>query len=1185
MQGEISIGDIPQATSDETLTCGLTGGGEATLTAGADGVDGCGELADKVEWDVGDVIDGRYEIISELGRGGMGRVVKARHLQWQREMAVKMPHAHLVADAAARERFVREAQTWVNLGLHPNIVQCWYVRELGGVPRLFLDFVDGGSLKEAIRQGRIATDDWAGILDVAIQACDGLGYAHEQGVVHRDVKPANLLLTSDGRVCVTDFGLVKLAGLEDVKGDDQTEAPCDCGLTMTGSEVGTPEYGAPEQWGEARHADARADVYAMGMTLFELCTGRRPFDDGSHNDPAHVLIGRHLTSPVPDPRSFNAEIPDDLAEVILQCLAKAPDKRPQSAQVLREGLVAIHERIRGTSYPRHVPEAAEIRAPALNNQAISLWDLGKIPEAIEALEAALKADPMHLLANRNLGLMRWELGRESDEQFLDRLRRLEAQEGKRGDYWRFLAELQLARGDAEAAGTLQERAREASDADARAMQALSDGMAKASQVSWQRIGKPQIDRSFQCGDLSDDGHWAVTGTDDWAVQVWDAENARHWDSISTTPRTPLFVRFRPRSTHVLVLTGETALIYDIAQGVPIVREELRGNRAAWFPDGKRIVLGIDRSRGTGAATSPRGGQERLELRSGSTLKLIAELPDSDWTTALAVSDDGRTVVSGGNKDGVRIIAVESGRIVRRLKGHSGSVSALAASQGLVATGSTDATLRVWRLADGACLRIFEGHDATISQIRLWPEKGLLLSGSRTGELRLWRLGSGTCLRTLPGHDDRIVGLGLSTACERAMSAGDDRRLFVWQIPPPTYRLHPEPALASALGEQQQVQQEVREHLERARTSLEEANVSEARDAVSRIRSTPGYERDRRAMVLWHRIASASVRHGVGATWLLAEFAGHAQSVTALTLDRTGQRLITGGDEAELRLWDVDGASCTSSFKGTDSWITGLAFSATGDAVLSSHYDGAIRRWNPSTGDMEERWMAHEGPVTALAGSAGHSAVLSSGDSMVKSWRGDSGELLAELPGHAAKVTAVALSADGTVGVSGSVDRTVRLWQLPSGKRTRVLGGHGKAVRAVAIHPDCELCASADDTGEIRLWRMNNGTCTATLCGHDGPVRTLAFVPDGRHLASGSNDGTIGIWSIPDGDLAHRISGLDSWINAAAFTPDCARLAVALWNGRVLLWEMDWLLSDPPAAPSSDNGGLFGAVRKLLGRKS
>jgi serine/threonine protein kinase len=143
----------------------------------------------------------------------------------------------------------------------------------------------------------------------------------------------------------------------------------------------------------------------LGNVLFEICCGRRPFDDGSQNEPAQVLVGRHISSPAPDPRTFNRDVPESLAEVILRCLAKEPEKRPQSMIALRESLVKVYKEVVGKSYRRPVPQATELRSDALNNQAVSLLDLGREEEALEVWKKALRLDPYHPESIYNTALL------------------------------------------------------------------------------------------------------------------------------------------------------------------------------------------------------------------------------------------------------------------------------------------------------------------------------------------------------------------------------------------------------------------------------------------------------------------------------------------------------------------------------------------------------------------------------------------------------------------------------------------------------------------------------------------------------------------------------------------------------------------------------------------------------------
>ena len=203
----------------------------------------------------GERILGSYRLVEQIGKGGMGEVYRAQHLRLGREAAVKILPVNLASEADFLKRFEREAASAASLD-HPNILPVWDYGEQGGVPYLVMPYIRSGTLKERLGRGPLSRQD---ILRYLSQMADALDYAHEKGIIHRDVKPANMLLDERGRLYLSDFGIAKaLEGAE--------------GLTRTGVGVGTPEYIAPEQ--AQGRADSRSDLYALGIILYELLAGR-----------------------------------------------------------------------------------------------------------------------------------------------------------------------------------------------------------------------------------------------------------------------------------------------------------------------------------------------------------------------------------------------------------------------------------------------------------------------------------------------------------------------------------------------------------------------------------------------------------------------------------------------------------------------------------------------------------------------------------------------------------------------------------------------------------------------------------------------------------------------------------------------------------------------------------------------
>jgi ABC-type amino acid transport substrate-binding protein len=262
-----------------------------------------------------------YELLAELGRGGMGVVYLARQVKLDRTVALKMILAGPHAGPAERARFVTEARATARMH-HPHIVQIHEVGEADGLPYFVLEFVEGGSLAQKLDGTPQPPQAAARLVELLARA---MAYAHERGIVHRDLKPGNVLLTTAGEPKITDFGLAKVIDL-------------DRSLTVTGAVMGSPDYMAPEQArGATKTIGPAADVYALGVILFELLTGRLPFTAES----PVALLRKVGSEQAPSPRALCAAVPKELEAVCLRCLEKDPARRYPSATALSEDLGAF----------------------------------------------------------------------------------------------------------------------------------------------------------------------------------------------------------------------------------------------------------------------------------------------------------------------------------------------------------------------------------------------------------------------------------------------------------------------------------------------------------------------------------------------------------------------------------------------------------------------------------------------------------------------------------------------------------------------------------------------------------------------------------------------------------------------------------------------------------------------------
>jgi serine/threonine protein kinase len=277
---------------------------------------------------IGQVLSGKYRIKKRLGRGGMAEVYLAEQKSLGRKVAIKLMHAFLLSDQDFLNRFKREARAMASLS-HPHIVSVYDFDTYGEDSYyLVMEYIDGGTLKAhlqelAARKERMPLER---VVTLITQTADALAYAHNRGMVHRDIKPGNIMLDGEtGKAVLTDFGIVKLLG-------GQTAA-----YTMTGALIGTPAYMSPEQ-ALGKPGDARVDIYSLGVLLFQMTTGKLPFDA----DTPLAVVLKHVNDPTPLPVSFNPGIPPDLQAVVMKAMAKDPEDRYQTAAELAAALRAVN---------------------------------------------------------------------------------------------------------------------------------------------------------------------------------------------------------------------------------------------------------------------------------------------------------------------------------------------------------------------------------------------------------------------------------------------------------------------------------------------------------------------------------------------------------------------------------------------------------------------------------------------------------------------------------------------------------------------------------------------------------------------------------------------------------------------------------------------------------------------------
>ncbi|MBM4046270.1 MAG: tetratricopeptide repeat protein, partial [Planctomycetes bacterium] len=573
------------------------------------------------EWNVGDVILNLYEVKGVHTGGAMGLVYRVHHRAWNVDLAVKSPRRDYFKTEQQKENFVRECETWVNLGLHLNTVGCYYVRSLGGVPRVFAEYVEGGSLEDWIRSRRLyergPEQAIEHILDVAIQFAWGLHFAHEQGLVHQDVKPANVLMTLAGSPKVTDFGLAKArvaAGETYVPGGGRSI------LISTGGM--TPAYCSPEQ---ANHEklSRRTDIWSWAVSILEVFTGEVRWMAGQVADSG---LQDYLKASRKDERI--PLMPAELAKLLRRCLQQNPQDRPKDMLEVVAELQHVYRQSTGNSYPRQAPKPADLVADALNNQALSMLDLGNREQAEKLWQKALRLDPSHAQATYNRGLLLWRQGRLTDEALLRQLRDLRQTRARDSLAECLLAQVYIERGDAPSAvKTLEQAAQQTpGDSTVRATlqraHTLHGNAARCVRTFGKRSG------SIKSIALSADGRWALSGSEDYALLLWDVTTGE---------------------CH-RVFQGHTYIVYSVALS----------------SDGRWAVSG--------------SGDETLRLWKVNTGRCVRTFEGhAGLVRSVTLSVDNRWALSGSTDTTLRFWDIATGQCVRGFWGHAGYVNSVALS--------------------------------------------------------------------------------------------------------------------------------------------------------------------------------------------------------------------------------------------------------------------------------------------------------------------------------------------------------------------------------------------------------------------------------------------------------------------------------------------------------------------------
>jgi eukaryotic-like serine/threonine-protein kinase len=1120
-------------------------------------------------YDLPELTTDRYLITGEVGRGGLGRVLRAQDRVLDRPVALK---ELLAASDGTRKRFVREALITSRLQ-HPSIVPVYDAGHRSDrSPYYAMKLVAGKPLDKAIAEASTLAQRLA-LLPAVLAVADAMAYAHSERIIHRDLKPTNVIVGRYGETVVIDWGLAK-----DLTADDRDtldagpyRAP-DLHHTAAGMLLGTPAYMAPEQ-AAGQPVDERADVYALGAILYHVICGTAPHEGTTLEEMVRRVVGgavRPLAEREP-------AVPRDLAAIVNKAMALEPSGRYVTAQGLADDLrryltgqlVASHaygtRELLRRWLKRHRGAVTVALAALLVVGVVGAVSVVRIVHARQrADEAAALATAERNNATERLAEMLVELGR---------------------------AELRAGR-PARAAVYLSHAQARSREPGVALRTLLADAM--------RSVDKERASLAGQTGELelaafSPDGTRIVTAGQSQTATVWDAAAGTVVVTLNGHYHRIASASFSPDGARIVTASDRTARLWDARTGAVLATLDSPDEMwtAAFGPDGTRVL------------TAGRGGTVRLWDARTARL-LVSFTGHRGGVHSARFSADGLRVVTAGDDHTAKLWDAKSAALLRSLEGHRTEVESAAFSPdgSQIVTAAADGA-RLWDARSGELQFSLEGHTAPVSLAAYSPDGARIVTTSDDHTARLWDTRTGRLLRSLDGHAAEVHDAGFSPDGSLVVTASDDHTARLWDVRTGTL-------LASFEGHRDDVRSatfgpdgsQVLTSSTDGTAKLWDARPSHHRvslldDSLASARLSGDGARVATTVEHAHSVKLWDARGGE-----LLTSVDHGGEISSVDFDAAGARVVTASVDRTARVWDATTGKLLVSLAHADA-VHAARFSPDGARVVTMGADHGARIWNASSGALIARLEGTELPhslpfpddvYSAAFSEDGARVITVSTDGSCRIWRTDDGKLVAQLDGHGSHIYAAVMSSDGGRALTASQDHTARVWDARTGKLVASLEGHTEEVYQARFSPDGARVVTASGDRTAKLWDARTGKLLASLDGHTDGVVMAAFGPDrdGARVVTASADRTARLWDARTGVLLATLDGGTDELMDAAFSADGTRIVTASRDGTIWAWDVHLEARKPDVIQSIisardpwtlSNGGLVPVPREPRSRSS